>query len=263
MGVYAGIDLERYPGDRAMQWLYDNSNLFWTGFYLASGKGKGWTTETTWWRQYSTLKAMGWGIAPIYIGKQPDSPKLQMAAQQSKAVGEGYSDGLEAVRLASRAQIPAMSVLYFDLEQHALPQRWKDYYFGWMEAVLDSLYWPGIYCYPSVVPELLNSVGKQNFDRPDSPRPQVWVADTNKAGKMLGQMSFKDWVKDPQKAYPDFPTPHPSEVKVAAATSWQYAHGVTVYWLDDSKPGKPRTMPLSPVDLNTSVYRDPSKRFAE
>lgn len=262
MGVYAGIDKDWYPGDQAMRWLYDNTNLFWTGFYLASGKGKGWTTETTWWRKYPTLTEMGWGIAPIYMGKGPDSPKLQLAAQQGKAVGEGYSDGLEAVRLASRAQIPPMSVIYFDLEQHALPQRWKDYYFGWMEAVLDSLYWPGIYCYPSVVPELLSDVAKRNFDRPDSPRPQVWVADTNRASKMLGQMSFNDWKQDPKKSYPAFPTPHPSEVKVAAATSWQYAHEFTIYWLDDSNPRKSRLVPLS-VDIDTSIYRDPSKRFAE
>src|SRR5581483_2992413 len=31
---YPGLDLLTYPGDSTMAWLYEHTNLYWTGFYL-------------------------------------------------------------------------------------------------------------------------------------------------------------------------------------------------------------------------------------
>src|SRR5262249_18022116 len=61
--MFAGIDRSTYPGDTVMQWLWDNTNLYWTGFYLAPAPSHG--KDTSWMSRRGVLKQMGWGFAPV------------------------------------------------------------------------------------------------------------------------------------------------------------------------------------------------------
>jgi hypothetical protein len=58
MGI-AGLDKRDYPGGNIMQWLINNTNLKWTGFYLAPAPCQG---NTSWMNKYNTLKNFGWGV---------------------------------------------------------------------------------------------------------------------------------------------------------------------------------------------------------
>lgn len=56
--AHAGFDRLTYPGDAVMTALYDNTNLAWTGFYLAPAPSQ---PYTGWMTKAQTLRDMGWG----------------------------------------------------------------------------------------------------------------------------------------------------------------------------------------------------------
>jgi len=68
MAGIAGFDTRDYPGDDIMQWLYDETNLYWTGFYLTPAPCQG--VNRGWMYKYEILKNMGWGFAPLFLGQQ-------------------------------------------------------------------------------------------------------------------------------------------------------------------------------------------------
>ena len=99
---FAGFDSAVYPGDSKMQSLFDQTNLYWCGFYLGP--------RFKWSPHFSKIKGMGWGVAPIYTGKQANSQKLQAIklhyARQTDALRDalyanGKADGVEAVQRAA------------------------------------------------------------------------------------------------------------------------------------------------------------------
>ena len=101
MSAHAGMDTARYPGTTTMQWLWDNTNLAWTRLYLPV-KGPGLQDKLTWVGTCPVLRGMGWGVAPIYVGKQRNSTTLK--AHRGAEEFNGYLDGVEATALpASQA----------------------------------------------------------------------------------------------------------------------------------------------------------------
>jgi glycoside hydrolase-like protein len=127
--AYAGIDTAKYPGDSTMEWLWDehNSNLYWVGYYLPE-KG----SDQSWKGKYTFLKGMGWGVAPIYLGKQPRTVAARLRGKEEL---EGYKDAIAATTMASSDQMPSATVIYFDLEGGDIPtSRYLDYYTGWMKG---------------------------------------------------------------------------------------------------------------------------------
>jgi hypothetical protein len=230
---FAGLDLARYPGDSLMQSLWDSSNLFWVGFYLAVG-GPGLSDKQTWSGKFGLLQDIGWGVAPIYVGKQPTSHKLALKAGAEEF--EGFLDGMEASNLASREGVPYRSVIYFDLEMPTGSQPWLTYYFGWVSAVTAQGYSPGIYC------SYLSAKTVTEFIRlrDASMIPEIWVFNVD---KYPAHQSYKD--------INTIPTPDPTDSRGAGATSWQYVHGSRLAWEKHF---------LSPVDFNSSKYSDPGQR---
>ncbi len=68
---FAGMDVAGYPGDLVMQSLIINTNLKWTGFYLTPAPSQGHNLK--WMGKHDFLRGLGWGIAPIYVGRQVKS----------------------------------------------------------------------------------------------------------------------------------------------------------------------------------------------
>ena len=92
--LYSGMDKDFYPGDEAMSWLRTETNLRWTGYYLPVA-GPGLASKKTWGGTYSTLRAMHWGIAPLYVGEPRNSVKLAQNRGRERRDGPG-DDEVEA-----------------------------------------------------------------------------------------------------------------------------------------------------------------------
>src|SRR5271165_6934494 len=222
MSAHAGFDRSEYPGDDLMRWLWDNTNLAWTGFYLApapSHPNAGWMGT----RQF--LSALGWGFAPLYLGQQAQGPGSHVLNSL-----QGYFDGIEAASLALRAGFPSHSVIYLDIEQGPpLGQPAADYYKSWVQGVFDQGYYPGVYCSFLLASQL---------DAIDY-RPVMWTFH----------------LKYPNQTYQDpLPTPDPSKSGYSSASVWQLMQGGSIRVQDDN--GLYRT--LSPVDLDSADTADPS-----
>jgi Domain of unknown function (DUF1906) len=230
---FAGFDSASYPGDSLMQDLWDNSNLYWVGFYLPVS-GPGLENKLTWKLKYKVLRDIGWGVAPLYVGKQPNSAKLNLKKGQEQP--DGYRDGMEAAGFASAEGMPPRTVLYFDLEIPTNDRAWKDHYLGWTKALLDQGYVPGLYC------SYLSATPMADFIRQRDPRavPEIWAwrIDKYPAGQVYSDLNA-------------VPAPDPAGSTAASATSWQFVqkshltlHGHRV----------------DPVDFDSSSYTDPGQR---
>jgi Domain of unknown function (DUF1906) len=249
--IFAGFDAAGYPGDVKMRSLWNATNLYWCGFYLGP--------RFDWSPHFVTIKTMGWGVAPIYTGKQPGGLKLQLIKKQfardpvalQKALYEnGKGDGAEAVQQARAAKIPAATILYFDVENTLLDLGWLAYYRGWSRAVVDQFYRVGLYTRAQhaswVNTQLMTQSGF------DICIPCVWVAGYTRVNPNGAPVPERDFLQDP------FPLPNPANAG-GGASSWQHLGNFGMKWTDDSIPGRPQHLRLAPVDFNTSIFSDPGK----
>jgi hypothetical protein len=194
--MFAGFDRLTYPGDALMHWLWDNTNLFWTGFYLAPAPSQHYTG---WMGKRGFLNQMGWGIAPIYVGQQAHGPGSHVVT-----AAQGAIDGANAASLAAQAGFPGLSVLYLDIEQGPpLHQPAIDYYKAWVQAVFDNGYYPGVYCSFLLAAKLMGA----DF------RPLVWVFHIPRVGG-----SFNN----------PYPEKDPIKSGYSLANMWQLAQGVSI-----------------------------------
>src|SRR5919199_2684738 len=124
--LYAGFDRLGYPGDAAMQWLRDSTNLQWCGFYLAPAPQQ---PYTGWMQTLAFLRSIGWGVAPVYVGRQ-------VATDWDTLDGDyGNADAIDAADLAKEAGLEPGRVIYLDIEQAApLNERQGQYYRGWVNG---------------------------------------------------------------------------------------------------------------------------------
>jgi hypothetical protein len=139
MPAFAGFDTDIYPGDAAMSWLKDNTNLAWCGYYLGHAPSH---PDTSWMGNRSSLMAAGWGIAPVYVGEQvtgkgslnPSGPK-------------GTQDGNDAVAKLNAEGFAPGSCVYLDLENgRPFPLPLQAYTVSWCAAVAAGGFQPGVYC---------------------------------------------------------------------------------------------------------------------
>jgi glycosyltransferase involved in cell wall biosynthesis len=225
--VFAGLDRSIYPGDAAMQWLKSNTNLAWTGFYLAPAPNH---PDTSWMPPMNptsvrtTLLGMGWGFAPLYLGRQVGSPNLTTA--------QGTADAQNAAALAQSAGFPSGTVIYLDIEQGGLlPAAMIKYYKAWVQGIVNQGYGPGVYC------SYFQSAAQ--LHQADS-RARIWVFH-------VGRYSCANDAKNP------YPTPDTSTSGYALASIWQYLQNCSINVNNTS---------LSPVDLDSASMRDPSSAAA-
>lgn len=191
--AHAGLDRSIYPGDSIMNWLFNNTNLAWTGFYLPAPyhPDTSWAPPSAPASVRSTLLGQGWGFAPLYVGRQTDS-KVLTAAQ-------GVLDAQDAANQAAQAGFPQNAVIFLDIELGGtLPQAMVDYYTAWVQELFNNNYYPGVYC-----SYLLSADQLRTADA----RPVIWVWN-------MGKFNCSSAV-DP------YPTPDPMDSGYALASVWQ------------------------------------------
>jgi hypothetical protein len=218
------MDVATFPGDRVMQSLIKNTNLKWTGFYLTPAPSQGHNLK--WMTKHNFLRDLGWGIAPIYVGRQVKSvPKTDHRITPEN----GAIDGNHAAQLARSANFAFGSIIYLDFENGApLLDEQKSYYAAWAAAIRRNAFKPGVYCISTLAAGLFATV----------PGGTIWVANYSKFAKKL----FK----------PPFPQPDPSQGGFNASL-WQLRGNTTIEY-DDIEGGKKHTV----VDLDSSDIKDPS-----
>jgi hypothetical protein len=220
---FAGMDVATYPGDGVMQSLIKNTNLKWTGFYLTLAPSQG--HKLGWMDKHEFLRNLGWGIAPIYVGRQVKSVPN---TDHRMTPENGTKDGEHAAQLARLARLPFRSTIYLDFENGApLLDAQKAYYAPWAAEVRRNGLRPGVYC----VASLAAGLGPIVADG------VVWAANYSKFERSF----FK----------PPFPQPDPT-LGAINASLWQLRGNVTIEY-DHIAGGKRHTV----VDLSRSDVQDP------
>jgi hypothetical protein len=237
----AGMDRDIYPGNKAMTKLWNETNLYWTGYYFPSpgyAKYAGGNHSSTWMGNRDFLQRLGWGIAPLYV-----SPQNRYEWTETR----GASDGMDAVTKARKEGFSCHSVIYLDIEGGGTDATAiSGYYKAWCETVISNHYFPGVYCSPFKSPSLMS------FDL----RPIVWVA------RYVAQTGRSLFIDD------DLPTKEPVDSKYPFAAMWQWQEKAFLLQTVTDRSGHKRIEMLKDdnghalyVDLNGSYTKDPSRCF--
>ena len=226
--IFAGFDRSDYPGDTVMRDFIQKTNLCWCGFYLAPAP---YHKDASWMGKRRFLQGLGWGMAPIYLGRQVESEHLTAA--------QGTLDAQHAAKLAKNAGFPGCSIIFLDVEQGPpLNASMLAYYKAWTSELEDkTAYKSGVYCtYLQLAQALYTG---------DS-RPIFWVFNLNK-------YSCNPNAPAEKRICPTspFPAPDPKLSGVAFAKLWQLAQG------KDFKISAGNSS-IKTVDLDSSVASDPS-----
>lgn len=222
---FAGMDRDAYPGDRVMESLIKNTNLVWTGFYLTPAPSQG--RALGWMGKLEFLRGLGWGVAPIYVGRQISTiPKTDHRMSPEN----GLIDGAHAAQLASAAGFPVGSVVFLDFEHGApLTKDVKDYYAAWATTLRLRGFHPGVYANASL--------GAIAAVVPDAP---MWAV---RNGRFANAPPTSP-----------FPQPDPAGSGVTNALMWQLKLQTSITY-DHLDGGTKR---LTPIDLSSSRVADPS-----
>ncbi len=216
---HAGIDTSIYPGDAVMTRCKAETNLEWCGFYLGPAPSH---PNASWMTKRSQLVSMGWGLAPIYVGQQQSGP-----GSHHLDAAHGDTDGADACALARRAEFPAGSVVYLDIETGGpLSAAAVAYLKHWAERVQDGGYIAGAYLSHTSAASALKAV----------PELKLWVFKIKHAD-MGGAKN------------PPFRQAAPSGSGVAGAIAWQWAQNCKI----------PVNGNQLVVDLNVANTTDPSQ----
>jgi hypothetical protein len=242
--AFAGIDRLQYPGNDFMAGLMTNTNLLWTGFYLAPAPSQG---NRSWMTHRADLRAMGpgWGIAPLFVGQQaPGGPGSHILT-----VDQGHADALTAAQLADDAgfadgdenDLPGAPRIYLDIEIGGnLAPNLLAYVNAWCEMLRSDQtnYLPAVYCsFKNTAAQLLAA----------NPDLVVWVFNINQF------LSHHDQalVGPGEFLKPDVPT----QSGFPSATAWQWIQGFAS--ITTTLPsGTGQT--LATWDLDVSIAPDPS-----
>ncbi len=216
MTPFAGFDASGFPGLPTMLWLRQATNLRWCGFYLKAPSHH----DGAWMTQRGSLAAMGWGLAPIYVGQQVTGPGSHLVT-----VEQGRIDGIDAATMMRQAAFPPGSFVFLDLENGPPFSAAQQGYVGaWVDTVKAGGFSPGVYCSYLFAAQV-------HALRPEA---RIWVfrVPSTKQHTVPGT---------------SFPTPDPTG-PYAGAQMWQRDMACQI-----SIPGG-----LLLVDLDTSVTADPS-----
>jgi hypothetical protein len=220
----AGFDIRDYPSDDIMQWLHDQTNLHWTGFYLTPAPCQG--VNRGWMYKYELLKNMGWGFAPLFLGQQ--APGTSPCNSHILTEQQGTIDGQRALDLMRWAGFPANSLVYLDIEAGPpLGLNFLAYISAWVNEIYSSgEYRPGIYC------------SYRNADQ---------------IGTVTSGIVYWVWrlhiFNCPFASTVFYPEPDPSSSGVNYASAWQIIQECKI------DVGDGRTLK---VDLDTAIAEDPS-----
>jgi uncharacterized protein YraI len=143
---FYGMDLAAYPGDDAMQAWWNDSPFYYTGFYLGPAP---YHPDTSFMDKRQVPADQGWGLLPIYVGRQADSWNLD----------KGKEDGDDAANLAASAGFPHNTVIFLDIETSLpLSDSFLSYVTDWVSEVESQGYIAGVYCYIDNASQLRNAL---------------------------------------------------------------------------------------------------------
>lgn len=220
MPGYPGIDCCEFLGAAEMAWLKANTNLLWTGYYLAPAPSH---SSTSWMGQRAALQAAGWGIAPVYVGQQINGPGRHIVNGS-----QGAADGADAANLMTAEGFVAGACVYLDLEDgppFVTPR--TDYVLNWVQAVTAQGFQAGVYCSHAFAVDVHTLC----------PAARIWAY-------KVGTTQPHPF---PGTNFPDLP---PAGCGYDGAYVWQLGQNCKL-----SLPAAPTTAPL--VDLNSALTADP------
>jgi hypothetical protein len=170
---HVGFDTSLYPGDAAMNaWRHPASPYEWVGYYLQAPCHR----DPSWMGTRTTLTAMGWGLAVLFVGQQtfdgvpdvqippvfnrsvddtPDGLPRARRAVVTPSTGlemksglvtcsrtlltteQGTTDAIDAVTKTASEGFPVGTVIFLDIEHmDAIPASMEAYYRAWVQQVL-------------------------------------------------------------------------------------------------------------------------------
>ncbi len=231
MGIimHLGFDRLDYPGDAVMQSMWNSTPMAFAGMYLAPAPSQ---PNTSWMSKVATLRGMGWGLAPLYVGQQaPGGP-----GSHTLTAAQGAADALDAAALAQSAGLEPGSVVYLDIEiGGTLAADHLAYVAAWVNGMQFPAFRAGVYCsFSDTAQQVVTTVG-------DIPVWTFHLIDTGPSQIDLSTETARD----------------PSGSGFGAALAWQYRQSmngpITLHWDDSGTPGQ-----LVQVDMDTAVCLDPS-----
>jgi hypothetical protein len=267
--IYPGIDCDWCDPD-TMRYLKAKTNLAWCGYYLPVLNDAGYNTAGSsrpWIGKRQFMRSLGWGLAPIYLGKQLDSKKIAALVAQrltpdqleAKLKAEGEKDGKQAAAAASSEKFPEPTVVYFDIEakevSKAQRNAFKVYLKSWCENLAKAGYSPGMYIRKEDALEFHKLVGAAFIW---SINYNIYHLKPNGKGDHGSYRPLPGSASDPRLR---FPQKHPKDSDYEQATSWQMAGNHLIPTRAINASGKERPSGPRKVDLNTSVFADPGFPF--
>jgi hypothetical protein len=235
--MFLGFDRSGYPGDEVMQSLWESvSDLTFVCLYLAPAPSH---PNTAWMNAAPTLRSMGWGLVPTYVGQQ-----VIGAGSHVVTAAQGTTDAQDAAALAANAGLDSGSVIYLDIENGGeMPSNQVSYVTSWIgEMNSNTDYWAGVYCSHF-------KTAKQVADA------AVGITDHDVATWAYNPIDSGPSVIDLGAEQPG----DPAGSGYAPAIVWQYRmslHGsVDLTWTDQATGASKR---LNQVDLDTASVQDPS-----
>ncbi len=154
---FYGMDLATYPGDDVMQTWWNDSPFYYTGFYLGPAPDH---PDASYMDKRQVLVSLGWGLLPVYVGRQASNRYLSAQA--------GAGDADDAAGLAASAGFPGNTAIFLDVEtSHPLTARYLSYISAWVNEIQNQGYTAGIYC---------NTCNASQINNALSGNVEFWVA---------------------------------------------------------------------------------------
>jgi putative Ig domain-containing protein/glycoside hydrolase-like protein/cadherin domain-containing protein/HYR domain-containing protein len=209
-----GIDSAKYPGDASMAWLWANTNLSWTGYYLPGGPNLTNNHRSEWQAKLDTLATQGWTSVAIWVGYQDPGSSAALSTpghtvklselplDLTKAGDVGVKDAKDAINAAIVEGFAPGSVIYLDIEWSGATPQEQVYLENWANTLSLGGYVAGIYC-PTSAADPYHEI---------LPNAPIWVTHP------LSSAS-EAFVPNDTTIFPEY------EPESPVASAWQYEFG--------------------------------------
>ena len=119
--AHPGFDVDRYPGDAALQAWRRSAPYEWVGFYLPAPCHR----DASWSGKRAAIQAMGFGFAVLYVGQQqfegdttPPTPGAPIVCSRTLLTAErGRADAADAAALTASEGFAAGTAVFLDVER--------------------------------------------------------------------------------------------------------------------------------------------------
>ncbi|HYW08172.1 MAG TPA: glycoside hydrolase domain-containing protein [Longimicrobium sp.] len=153
LAAHPGFDLDRYPGDAALQAWRRASPYEWVGYYLPAPCHR----DASWSGRRPAIAAMGYGFAVLYVGQQqfegdttPPRPGVPIVCSRTLLTAErGQADAADAATRAAAEGFPAGTAVFLDVERFTTLTPEMSAYVGAWTATMrrDGRYRPAVYAH--------------------------------------------------------------------------------------------------------------------